>query len=257
MKDRIIQLFKESTALYNPGADTDDVLDYMEKNAIAFEKFKTASRNKTVQASNEEQTFIIHRSTRTGVENWQITTFENGKPVGHETHETWDQAIDNIEDDVDWAETSNYKIGLRESLNENAIDEYVYHGTVRNSAKNIIQNGIDMKYSALGYFGQGFYTTPDASLAKSNYADFADDEDEPGVVLKFKVDPSSNVLDMRKEEDWLKWRDGKYRGVKYTDLIHRPEFASIMQSEGIDGLYDESFGGWVFYNPNVLQVVEN
>lgn len=38
----------------------------------------------------------------------------------------------------------------------------VYHGTIFSSAMNIIENGIDLRYSQKKLdFGQGFYTTPD------------------------------------------------------------------------------------------------
>lgn len=129
----------------------------------------------------------------------------------------------------------------------------VYHGTDKESAKDIVANGVDMDKSAAGYFGTGFYTTPNADLAKSNYADFADDEDAPGVVLAFEVSPDAQLLDLRDNDDWIKYRDIKYRGVKASDLRHRPEFHRIMVELGIDGLYDNSFEGWVFYNPNVLK----
>lgn len=104
----------ESAVKFNPSADTDEVMDFMGQNSQAFESFKELNSNKIVQARNEEQTFIVHRSTRTGINNWQITTFENNKPVGHETRETWEQAIDVIEDDIDWTDESNYKVGLHE-----------------------------------------------------------------------------------------------------------------------------------------------
>lgn len=129
----------------------------------------------------------------------------------------------------------------------------VYHGTDKEAADDIIKNGIDMSKSQLGYFGRGFYTTPDLALAKSNYADFADDE-EDGVVLGLEVSSDARLLDLRNEDDWITYRDSTYRGRKLTDLLGVSNFDEIMVSLGFDGLYDESFGGWVFYNPSVLKV---
>jgi hypothetical protein len=127
----------------------------------------------------------------------------------------------------------------------------VYHGTSKAAARNIAKRGVDMTASTLGYFGEGFYTTENKALAKSNYADFAED-DEPGVILAFEVSPNARLLDLRKERDWLIWRDGRF-----ADLIHRPGFSSVAVQAGIDGLYDESFEGWVFYNPDVLTLLKS
>ena len=111
---KLRKICENSTTMFNPSIDTDEVMGHIEQNSQAFQDFKATNANKIVQAHNEEQKFIIHRSTRTGISNWQITTFENNKPVGHETRETWEQALDVIEDDVDWTDPSNMKVGLHE-----------------------------------------------------------------------------------------------------------------------------------------------
>jgi len=126
---------------------------------------------------------------------------------------------------------------------------YLYHGTDIQSAKDIVQKGVDIDKSTKGYFGKGFYTATNPELAQSNYADFAEDE---GVVLKFKLDPNARILDLDKPEDFALWRDNKFER-----LMHRDDFDQIMRKNKIDGLRDEgSFGGVVIYNPKSIKLVE-
>ena len=121
----------------------------------------------------------------------------------------------------------------------------VYHGTSKEGAQDIINNGIDMSKSDGGYFGKGFYTTPDPELAKSNYADFSGDEG--GVILELQISPEANILDLRDAEDFETWKP-------FSKLIHRPDIHEILTSKGIDGLWDDSFDGVVIYNPDVIRV---
>lgn len=140
-------------------------------------------------------------------------------------------------------------------LEEHAPVDIVYHGTSQGAANDIAKRGIDMSKSTKGYFGRGFYTTPDAKLAKSNYADFADEDEGPGIVLSFKVLPTAKLLDLRKPEDSDKWLNMNYQGRKVSSLVSSDNFDKMMTSLGIDGLYDNSFQGWVFYNPKVLKLL--
>jgi len=126
----------------------------------------------------------------------------------------------------------------------------VYHGTAISSLNSIINGGIDMSKSAKGYFGVGFYTTPDLELAKENYANFSDDA---GVVLSFKVNGDARILDLANSKDWEIYKSLSYRGVGVDGLLSRDDFDSIMRGFGIDGIKDESFGGTVFYNTNSLK----
>lgn len=123
----------------------------------------------------------------------------------------------------------------------------VYHGTSKRSAKNIISKGIQLRYCTLGYFGKGFYTTEDITLAQGNYADY-NESDDPGVVLAFDVSSKARLLDLRKENDWE-----KFKTMNFSELMHREDFPKIMKNAGIDGIYDNSFMGWVFYNVKVLK----
>ena len=133
---------------------------------------------------------------------------------------------------------------------------YLYHGTDKKSAEDIIKHGIDMSKSDKGYFGRGFYTATNEALAKSNYADFADDE-ESGVVLKFSLSPSAKVLDLDKSDDFDTYKTTKWKGVPIENLIHRDDFDKIMVESGFDGLRDEgSFGGIVIYNPKAVKLEE-
>jgi len=132
------------------------------------------------------------------------------------------------------------------SFKEYINNDIVYHGTSVEGARDIEENGIDMDKSTKGYFGTGFYVTPDKELARSNYASFSDDEG--GVVLEFKIIKKGRVLDLRNEGDWIKWRDSGLDRLKGRD-----GFDKIAVKAGIDGLYDNSFGGYVIYNPGVLE----
>lgn len=124
---------------------------------------------------------------------------------------------------------------------------HVYHGTDAASAKNIREHGIDLSKCTAGYFGVAFYTAFDPALAKSNYADFSDDE-EGGVVLEFEV-VGGNILDLSDPKDW----------DTYSALSIRPDgspnFPQKMRQKGVDGIADNSFGGVCFYNPRCLRLV--
>jgi len=134
---------------------------------------------------------------------------------------------------------------------------YLYHGTDAKSAENIVKSGIDMNKSDKGYFGRGFYTATDEKLAKSNYADFADDEDAPGVVLKFQLNSNAKILDLDNPEDWDEYKSTTWKGIPITELRHRDDFDNVMTDLEIDGIRDEgSFGGIVIYNPDVIKLVE-
>jgi hypothetical protein len=111
---------------------------------------------------------------------------------------------------------------------------------------NIKQRGIDMSKAQGGYFGWGFYTTPDIELAKSNYGDFS--EGDSSVVLEFKLDPNANILDLRDSNDFELWK-------RYSRLIYDKNAYKKFVSDGIDGLWDDSFDGVVLYNPNVLKLI--
>lgn len=127
----------------------------------------------------------------------------------------------------------------------------VYHGTSYSGAQDIMRNGIDMNKSEGGYFGKGFYCALDFNLAKNNYAEFAEEEgiDERGVVLEFDVNPGANILDLRDERDWEIYKP-------IDSFVKRPNSFILFQQHGIDGLYDNSFEGVVFYNPKAITLVQ-
>ena len=133
--------------------------------------------------------------------------------------------------------------------------KFLYHGTDRKSADDIIKRGIDMSKSEKGYFGRGFYTATDEALAKSNYADFADDEGS-GVVLKFSLSPNAKILNLTNEKDSEEYTTTKWKGVPIENLRHRDDFDEIMVELGFDGLEDRSFGGIVIYNPKAIKLEE-
>ena len=127
----------------------------------------------------------------------------------------------------------------------------VFHGTSLKGAENIKKYGVKINKSFGGYFGWGFYTAIDYNLAKSNYAEFSDDNatDEKGVILEFSISPAANILDLRKDKDFKIWQP-------YSNVIGEPNLYQVLVKKGIDGLYDNSFEGVVIYNPKVLTFVK-
>lgn len=140
----------------------------------------------------------------------------------------------------------NFRDFLKESIREKF--NILYHGTSKTNAEKIEKIGIDMRFSNGGYFGWGFYTTPDYELAKANYGDFNED-DEPGAVLELQLDPNANILDLRNEDDWNTW-------LPYADNIYKPNLWQLLVANGIDGLWDNSFEGVIIYNPKALKLLK-
>ena len=140
------------------------------------------------------------------------------------------------------------KTSLKDYLKEHReIFKTLYHGTDKVSAE-LIKDGIDISKSSGGYFGYGFYTTPDFYLAKSNYSDFCGDDDgddDGGAIIEFELSNNSNILDLRDSDDFELWK-------KYSRRINDKNLYKELIQNGIDGLYDDSFDGVVIYNPNVL-----
>ena len=120
----------------------------------------------------------------------------------------------------------------------------VYHGTGRSHAGSI-ERGVDI-HKSLGYFGYAFYVADDPNLAKSNYADFADDEP---VILMFRISPSARIADTREESSrYAAYSRISREGVGLSD----PGMPARMVAAGVDGVYDRSMGGLAIYNPKVL-----
>jgi hypothetical protein len=130
----------------------------------------------------------------------------------------------------------------------------VFHGTDLESAKDIKQNGLDLSKCDRGYFGKAFYVTTDEQLAMSNYADFSGDE-EGGIVLKFEMNPVNRILDLRNSDDWDFYTNLKYKGRDLRAFMGFDEFPSIINSFGIDALYDRSNDAFAVYNVNILKIL--
>lgn len=127
----------------------------------------------------------------------------------------------------------------------------VFHGTDFKSAKDIKENGLNLSKCDRGYFGKAFYVTTDEELAKSNYANFSEDEDS-GIVMKFKMNPINKVLDLRNSDDWDFFKNLKYKGRNISDFMGFDEFPVIMRSLGIDAIYDRSNDAFAVYNLKIL-----
>lgn len=126
----------------------------------------------------------------------------------------------------------------------------VWHGGSLEAAEDIIANGIDMSRSSGGYFGHAFYVADTCDLARSNYADFAGDDDEPGAVVQFEIIDGAAILDMRNTADQQDWDASGLNA-----WLGRPDFAMRARRCGIAGVYDRSVGGLAIYDPAVLRVV--
>jgi len=163
-----------------------------------------------------------------------------------------DDILNEIETTLENYINENKKISLNE---ERETFFKVFHGTSAEGARDIIANGIDIRKSYGGYFGTGFYCALDYNLAKSNYADFAENETdsdniEHGVILEFNVKSTANILDLRDSDDWSQW-------LPYAKYTYKPDLYKTLINVGIDGLYDNSFEGVVFYNPNALEFIKS
>lgn len=121
----------------------------------------------------------------------------------------------------------------------------VYHGTGAAAADDILTNGVDMSLCGKGYLGQGFYVAEEAGLARSNYADFSDEE--AGVVLAMTIRAGARILDLRNATDAKNWTES---GLEAR--VGEDGFAALARRAGIDGVYDRSVGGLAIYNPSVL-----
>jgi hypothetical protein len=124
----------------------------------------------------------------------------------------------------------------------------VYHGCSQQAANSIMQ-GIEVPPTG-GYFGNAFYVADDAKLAKSNYADVADEEEGGAAVLVFTINPGAHILDLRNEEDSEEWMRLTHHGGD----ISMPDFHTRMVRQGVDGVYDRSVGGLAVYNPEILDL---
>ena len=69
--------------------------------------------------------------------------------------------------------------------------QIVYHGTSVAAARNILTHDINLRRCDRGYFGLGFYTAVDESLARSNYAGAS------GAVVKLVISRDARILDLR------------------------------------------------------------
>jgi hypothetical protein len=149
------------------------------------------------------------------------------------------------------------KLGKKQSssMEVTAKGKRLFHGTDRESAASILSDGIDMSKSQKGYFGRGFYLAEDRNLAQSNYADLSGG-DKGGEVLEFVLSPNARILDLRNAKDADKFVKMTWGGRKISDQLYRDDLDQIMVALGVDALFDQSFGGYVVYNPAVLNLVD-
>lgn len=123
----------------------------------------------------------------------------------------------------------------------------VFHNTSRAAAERIIAEGVKADLLTPGYFGTGFYVTPNAEYARSHYADSAEDE---GAVIQCEIAAFPGmILDLRNpfdSETWLRADLDKSLGAE--DFI-RQAFAR----HRIAGIYDRSMEGLAIYDLSILR----
>jgi len=122
----------------------------------------------------------------------------------------------------------------------------VWHGTDTESGQDIMDHGIRMAASSMGYFGRAFYVADDRALAVSNYANAADDD--AAVVIKAVISSDAKILDLRNAEDYEVF-------APYAGREGEPDFDRIMRRAGIGGIYDRAVGGLAIYDPNAISIV--
>ena len=121
----------------------------------------------------------------------------------------------------------------------------VWHGASQADAEAIMQDGIDVSRSSGGYFGHAFYVADEEDLARSNYADFSDDE---GAVLEFCIEDGARILDMRNADDAEAWsRSG------LSQWMGNPVLPEKARKLGIQGVYDRSVGGLAIFDVAALR----
>jgi hypothetical protein len=143
---------------------------------------------------------------------------------------------------------------LQASLNPNAgippgrygwPGRSLYHGTSAEHAADIERDGVDPEKSYGGYFGKGFYMAEAEDLARSNYAEF-NETDDAGAIITVDIRAEAMILDLRNGADFEVWKSLKVEP-------QQPDFLKVMKRNGIDGVYDRSFGGLVLYNTKAIE----
>ncbi len=120
----------------------------------------------------------------------------------------------------------------------------LYHGTSLIFAKQILKEGVKIEKSSGGYFGWGFYTTPDKELAISNYANFSDDE---GAILEMEV--KDLFIDKLQADRWELWK-------KISPRVSEKDFRFCAISNNFHAVYDNSFEGVVIYNAKIIKNIK-
>lgn len=130
-------------------------------------------------------------------------------------------------------------------MSDGLAGSQMFHGTSQEAAQRILGEGVIIEKSGGGYFGIGFYAALDLELARSNYADLADDG---GCVLAFELSKDARILDLRDASSWIAWSAVANGGKEISD----PQFHLTAVQAGLDGVYDNSIGGVCLFNPMVV-----
>eukprot|EP00210_Caulerpa_lentillifera_P008800 g8396.t1 len=86
---------------------------------------------------------------------------------------------------------SNSWLGIDESEHQTLIGEWPvgYHGTSKESAESIVQNGYSFDKSKRFLYGYGMYTSPDVRIAESYSKEFTINNKTYLVVIQNRVNP--------------------------------------------------------------------
>ena len=143
-----------------------------------------------------------------------------------------------------------------------------YHGAPMESIDSIKEKGMDRLKSLGGYWGRGFYMSPDISVARDIYGEFQMEEGEAGGFLTAYLKDDANIVDFT-ILDGTDARNDKLKQL-YNSLVNPPsgtprkrgshlsdkDHDLFMKRNGIDGIIDNSIGGLgglVVYNTDVLK----
>lgn len=115
----------------------------------------------------------------------------------------------------------------------------LYHGTTLRAANSILKNGVKMHKSCGGYFGDGFYTSEDIELIKTNY--------DHGAILQIDINSSYvNYLDPASFEKWK----------LISKETYKKRFYRLAIKNGFHAIHDNSFEGIVIYNKKIIRSIK-
>lgn len=125
-------------------------------------------------------------------------------------------------------------------VEHNFAHAHVWHGTTREIANDLIEQGLQPSF---GEFGHGFYALESPHLAGD---ELQEEDTDDHVVLEYKVEDDPRILDLRDDADLMLWQNS---GA--ADHIDNPHLWKLMVKQGIDAVRNSHI--ICFYNPHILK----